>query len=151
MNYFSCFLIVWTKRSSLEVMCLVFGGQRDGVQQWELQSFYFSRRRNRWENLARGGWIPVKKKVTAERDRQHVRHILSPLPPLPSFCPTFFCKRVFLNSWIIFSSGIWRKTETFKIFVRNTWLLVFYCVSSFLMKLATFQLSTRHFFLVLFY
>lgn len=26
-----------------------------------------------------GGGIPVKKKVTAERDRQHVRHILSPL------------------------------------------------------------------------
>lgn len=54
-----------------------------GVQQWELQSF--AQWRNRWEKLARGGWIPVKKKVTAERDRQHVRHILLPLCLTPSF------------------------------------------------------------------
>lgn len=38
-----------------------------GVQQWDLQSF--AQWRNRWEKVAKGGWIPVKKKVTAERDR----------------------------------------------------------------------------------
>lgn len=57
------------------------GRRWGGVQQWELQSF--ARRRNRWEKLARGGWIPVKKKVRAERDRQHVRHTLLPLSLRP--------------------------------------------------------------------
>lgn len=85
--FFGEFIYFW------RVLSVMWGGQRDGVQQWELQSF--AQWRNRWEKLARGGWIPVKKKVTAERDRQHVRHIHLPLclllthysflPPPPSF------------------------------------------------------------------
>lgn len=53
-----------------------------------------ARRRNRWEKLARGGWIPVRKKVIAERDRQHVRHILLPL----SLCPPHSPRSPFLCS-----------------------------------------------------